>query len=76
MYVSVQIPPEAALCEFCCTIYVHATPFLFLQVTVGKNEVTLEFHQSEEAAHCLVEMRFHIPATAQADPDEDRAKVL
>ena len=45
-------------------------------MTAGKNEVTLEFHQSEEAAQCLVEMRFHIPAgITQADSEEDRAKV-
>ena len=46
-----------------------------VQVTSGKNEVTLEFHQSEEAAQSLVEMRFHIPVSAQAEVEEDRAKV-
>ena len=52
-----------------------ALPSLSSQVTSGKNEVTLEFHQSEEASQSLVEMRFHIPTSAQADPEEDQAKV-
>ena len=34
-----------------------------MQVTSGKNEVVLEFHQSEDAPLSLVEMRFHIPTT-------------
>ena len=38
-------------------------------MTQGKNEVTLEFHQSEEAPVSLVEMRFHIPNTeGEEDP--------
>ena len=31
---------------------------------MGKNEVVMEFHQSDEAAMSLVEMRFHIPPSA------------
>lgn len=42
------------------------------QVTSGKNEVTLEFHQSEEAPVSLVEMRFHIPNT---DGEDDPVQV-
>ena len=44
------------------------------QVTSGKNEVTLGFHQSESAPVSLVEMRFHIP-TAVTDGDEDPVQV-
>ena len=50
-------------------------PHPLTQVTAGKNEVTLEFHQSDEASQSLVEMRFHMPTSAQADPEEDQAKV-
>ena len=32
---------------------------------MGKNEVIMEFHQSDEAAMSLVEMRFHIPNSTQ-----------
>ncbi|XP_063225071.1 FACT complex subunit Ssrp1 [Bacillus rossius redtenbacheri] len=41
--------------------------------TTGKNEVTLEFHQNDEAAVNLMEMRFHIPSSELAgdvDPVE------
>lgn len=31
------------------------------QVNSGKNEVTLEFHQNDDAETCLMEMRFHLP---------------
>ncbi|KAI6648007.1 FACT complex subunit SSRP1-like [Oopsacas minuta] len=41
--------------------------------THTKNEITLEFHQSEEAPVCLVEMRFHIPTNP--DNEEDTVKV-
>lgn len=34
------------------------------QATTGKNEVTLEFHQHDDAQICLMEMRFYIPATS------------
>ena len=40
----------------------------------GKNEVTLEFHQSEDTPQSLVEMRFHLPST-QGEGEEDAAKV-
>lgn len=42
------------------------------QCQTGKNEVTLEFHQNDDAPVSLVEMRFHIPTseTAEADPVE------
>lgn len=39
------------------------------QCTTGKNEVTLEFHQNDDAPVSLVEMRFHIPITESADAD-------
>ncbi|KAJ8680531.1 hypothetical protein QAD02_016318 [Eretmocerus hayati] len=40
------------------------------QCTTGKNEVTLEFHQNDDAPVSLTEMRFHIPVsdTAEEDP--------
>lgn len=42
------------------------------QVTSGKNELTLGFHQSEEAPVSLVEMRFHIPnVEGETDPVQD-----
>ncbi|RDD41116.1 FACT complex subunit SSRP1 [Trichoplax sp. H2] len=37
--------------------------------TVGKNEVTLEFHQHDDAQVSLMEMRFHLPATNNEDED-------
>ncbi|XP_050535918.1 FACT complex subunit Ssrp1 [Daktulosphaira vitifoliae] len=40
------------------------------QCTTGKNEVTLEFHQNDEAPVSLCEMRFHIP-TAELAGDQD-----
>lgn len=42
------------------------------QCTTGKNEVTLEFHQNDDAPVGLMEMRFHIPTseTAETDPVE------
>lgn len=39
------------------------------QCTTGKNEVTLEFHQNDDAPVGLLEMRFHIPTTDNADTD-------
>ncbi|GLH09484.1 FACT complex subunit Ssrp1 [Gryllus bimaculatus] len=36
------------------------------QCTTGKNEVTLEFHQNDDASVGLMEMRFHIPASELA----------
>lgn len=46
------------------------------QAVAGKNEVTIEFHQAEEAKVFLCEMRFHIPNKAEdqvdgVDPVED-----
>lgn len=38
--------------------------------TGAKNEATLEFHQNDDAAVGLMEMRFHIPATATSDNDD------
>lgn len=43
------------------------------QCTTGKNEVTLEFHQNDDAPVSLMEMRFHIPSSELAgdvDPVE------
>uniref|UniRef100_A0A336LU77 FACT complex subunit SSRP1 n=1 Tax=Culicoides sonorensis TaxID=179676 RepID=A0A336LU77_CULSO len=42
------------------------------QCQTGKNEVTLEFHQNDDAPVGLMEMRFHIPTseTAETDPVE------
>nr|XP_053630349.1 FACT complex subunit Ssrp1-like [Cherax quadricarinatus] len=37
--------------------------------TTGKNEVTLEFHQHDDAAINLMEMRFHIPTSELAGDD-------
>lgn len=35
----------------------------------GKNEVTLEFHQNDDAAVSLMELRFHIPADSNPETD-------
>lgn len=39
------------------------------QCTPGKNEVTMEFHQSDEGPVSLMEVRFHIPTTETAETD-------
>lgn len=39
------------------------------QCTTGKNEVTLEYHQDDDAPVSLVEMRFHIPVTESSEND-------
>ncbi|XP_004520241.1 FACT complex subunit Ssrp1 [Ceratitis capitata] len=39
------------------------------QCMTGKNEVTLEFHQSDDAPVGLLEMRFHIPTIESAEED-------
>ncbi|KAH8401241.1 hypothetical protein KR009_003947 [Drosophila setifemur] len=39
------------------------------QCVTGKNEVTLEFHQNDDAPVGLLEMRFHIPAVESQDDD-------
>lgn len=36
--------------------------------TTAKNEVTLEFHQNDDAPVSLMEMRFHIPSVDGVDP--------
>jgi structure-specific recognition protein 1 len=43
------------------------------QVSTGKNEVTLEFHQGESTPVSLLEMRFFIPPSGE---DEDPVKSL
>ncbi|XP_052244926.1 FACT complex subunit SSRP1-like isoform X2 [Dreissena polymorpha] len=40
------------------------------QSTPAKNEITLEFHQNDDAAVSLMELRFHIPSD-QNNPDAD-----
>lgn len=40
------------------------------QATTGKNEVTLEFHQHDDAQICLMEMRFYIPATSDGSTED------
>lgn len=42
--------------------------------TTAKNEITLEFHQNDDAAVSLMELRFHIPGD-QANPDKDTVQV-
>ncbi|XP_055383339.1 FACT complex subunit Ssrp1 [Condylostylus longicornis] len=39
------------------------------QCQTGKNEVTLEFHQNDDAPVGLLEMRFHIPSNESGDND-------
>ncbi|XP_017879490.1 FACT complex subunit Ssrp1 [Ceratina calcarata] len=39
------------------------------QCNTGKNEVTLEFHQNDDAPVSLMEMRFHIPVSDSMDQD-------
>lgn len=39
------------------------------QCMTGKNEVTLEFHQNDDAPVGLMEMRFHIPTVESAEDD-------
>lgn len=43
-------------------------------VTTGKNEVTLQFHQNDSAPVSLMEMRLHIPLAN--DGEEDSLQVL
>lgn len=38
----------------------------------GKNEVTVEFHQNDDALVSLMEMRFYVPSTSDG---EDPVKV-
>lgn len=37
--------------------------------TMGKNEVTLEFHQNDDAAVSLMELRFHVPGDKDIEVD-------
>ncbi|GAB0088101.1 FACT complex subunit SSRP1 [Sergentomyia squamirostris] len=39
------------------------------QCNTGKNEITLEFHQNDDAPVSLMEMRYHIPTTETSDLD-------
>lgn len=39
------------------------------QCMTGKNEVTLEFHQNDDAPVSLMEMRYHIPVTESSETD-------
>lgn len=39
--------------------------------TTNKNEVTLEFHQNDDAAVSLMELRFHIPSELEKDVVQD-----
>lgn len=39
------------------------------QCTTGKNEVTIEFHQNDDAPVSLMEMRMHIPTSEAVDVD-------
>ncbi|XP_012256415.2 FACT complex subunit Ssrp1 [Athalia rosae] len=39
------------------------------QCNTGKNEVTLEFHQNDDAPVSLLEMRFHIPVSDSMEQD-------
>ncbi|XP_037279963.1 structure specific recognition protein [Rhipicephalus microplus] len=41
--------------------------------TTAKNEVTLEFHQNDDAAVSLMELRFHIPTDPNSDTDPIQA---
>ncbi|KAJ1532076.1 hypothetical protein ONE63_000705 [Megalurothrips usitatus] len=40
------------------------------QCTPGKNEVTIEYHQNDDAPVNLVEMRFHIPSSEMSGADD------
>ena len=43
--------------------------------TTAKNEVTLEFHQNDDAAVSLMELRFHIPPDPSNAEKDTRAQV-
>ena len=38
-------------------------------VTTGKNEVTLQFHQNDSAPVSLMEMRLHVPSSNDGEED-------
>lgn len=44
--------------------------------TAGKYEAVLEFHQNDDAAVSLMEMRLHIPTDPDADEDFDPVEVI
>ncbi|VDK75633.1 unnamed protein product [Anisakis simplex] len=44
--------------------------------TSGKSEAVLEFHQNDDCAVSLMEMRFHIPTDPDADEDVDPVEIL
>lgn len=44
------------------------------QCATGKNEVTLEFHQNDDAEVSLMEVRFYVPPS-QADERQDPVEV-
>lgn len=48
------------------------------QCTTGKNEVTLEFHQNDDAEVSLMEVRFYVPPTQEdgVDPVEVRCPLV
>lgn len=43
------------------------------QCNTGKNEITLEFHQNDDAPVSLMEMRFHLPTAETSDTDPTEA---
>ena len=43
--------------------------------TPGKNEITIEFHQNDDAAVSLMEVRFYIPPSSNTDPDNEKDAV-
>ena len=47
----------------------------FPKLLLGKNEVTLEFHQHDDAEVSLMEMRFYVPPNTDGT-DADPVKVL
>lgn len=44
--------------------------------THAKNEVTLEFHQNDEAAVSLMELRFHIPTAVDLTVDPVQVNIF
>ena len=44
--------------------------------SLGKNEVTLEFHQHDDAQVSLMEMRFYIPGGDGSDVDPVKVSLL
>ena len=43
--------------------------------TAGKSEAIVEFHQNEDCAVSLMEMRFHIPTDPDGEEDVDPVEV-